>query len=116
MLTAIHPDRPVLFVRADVDPDRCECLRLGIFFFPDTRLHRPMEDVWAVVHLALMLAKREPRGVPRVGREPRAFSDREAGVVAELRAWATVGLVLVLPLAPIAAQRDLAGRRRRQHC
>src|SRR5947209_6023630 len=64
MGTSIHPNRAVLFVRADVLPDCEQLLCLRIALFPEAHHHRAAMDVSGGVHLALMLGQCEPRRVP----------------------------------------------------
>src|SRR2546430_4161499 len=47
---------------------------------------------------------RSPRGVPAVGRQARAVRDRQARIVAELRTGNAIGLIFVIPRAPLADQ------------
>ena len=57
MWAAVHPDRPGLFVRADVVLDCHELLRFGILLLPDAQLQRAAIDVRRDMHLTLMLFK-----------------------------------------------------------
>src|SRR5262249_9025417 len=85
MLTAVQPDRPLLLVRVEILVKRDQLLRPQIAFLGEAELDRAVKNVRADVNLALMLTKRQARGIPGVGREARAFVQREPGVVAELR-------------------------------
>ena len=57
MRTAVHPDRPVLHVRADVLLVGDDFLRRRVFLFPDSELQRSAVDMRKAVGLALMLEK-----------------------------------------------------------
>src|SRR5262249_29661287 len=59
MWTTIHPNRPVLLIRADVFVDCNELMSYFISFFPHPHLQRASVDVFDNVHLTLMLGKPE---------------------------------------------------------
>src|SRR5688500_17421905 len=108
MRTAVHPDSACLLVGADVVLDRDDALRLGIFLFPDSQLQRTVVDVRRDVHAALVLLQRQARGVPAVSEEPRGAVDGQAKVVAEVRPWSAILLVLVIAIRnPVAGENRL---------
>src|SRR6476646_9804385 len=61
-----------------------------------------------------MLAQRQARRIPAVSRETCAIGERKTGVVAELRTGNPIGLILVVPRAPLADEAHLRERRRRR--
>ena len=71
-----------------------------------------MKNIRPVVHLALVLAQRQARGVPAVGRQTRAVGQRQPGVVAQLGPGNAIRLILVIPRTPLADQAHLGPRGR----
>src|SRR5262245_10158160 len=78
MRTSVHPDRPVLLVRADGLADRNELMRDGISLLPKPHLERTTVDVFHNVDLALMFRKRETPWAIRKPPLPRVIVDRKA--------------------------------------
>ena len=65
MRAAVHPNRTVLFIGADVLPNGDDALRLRVSFFPDAQVQRAAVDVRNHVNFALMFGYGEPGGAPR---------------------------------------------------
>src|SRR5262249_18124111 len=95
MRSAVHPNRPRLFVGADVVLDCDDLLGFGVLFLPDAELQRTVVDVGSDVHAALMLLQRQARGVPALGKQACRIIDRESGVIPQVRAGAAVLLVFM---------------------
>src|SRR6266850_1563112 len=108
--TAVHPDGPPLFVRADVLLDCNQTLRLRILFFPDPQIQRPTINVGNDVNAALMLRNRQPACVPAQGELACAVRDRKTGVVDELRSGTAFRLVFMNDGLPISREVQ-TGRR-----
>ena len=68
MRSSIHPDRPVLFVRADGFVDGDQLMRDRITFLPDSHLERTAMNILDDVNLALVLRKRQ--AARSVGQSP----------------------------------------------
>src|SRR5579871_4256145 len=113
MRPAVHPDGAGLLIRADVLLDRDDLLRLRVLFIPDPQVQWAAIDIRRDMHLALMLRKCEPRGVPAFRPEASSVSDGEPGVIHELRARSSFGLILHEPGCPISRKVQSAGRRER---
>src|SRR5580704_4633287 len=76
MWPAVHPDGTILFVRADVQPDILQLLRLTVALFPDSQVQRPAHNVGSDVNLALMFGNSNPGWAPRQAHGPRGIVDR----------------------------------------
>src|SRR5580704_5833644 len=76
MWPAVHPDGTILFVRADVQPDILQLLRLTVALFPDSQVQRPAHNVGSDVNLALMLRHGNSRRAPGEAEGARPFGDR----------------------------------------
>jgi hypothetical protein len=59
------------------------------------------------VRLALVLRQGQERRVPTVGAHARSIADRKPGVVADVRPWNALDLVLVEERRPDPGQVDL---------
>src|SRR6185436_12016867 len=80
--------------------------------FRDADLDGAAVDVRGHVRAALVLRQRQARRVPAVGVLPGRGVERDAEVVAELRAGPPLGLILVKRAAPVAVERALRVRRK----
>jgi hypothetical protein len=64
-------------------------------FVRDAEIADAAEAVDRRVRFALVLRQRQQRGVPAVGAQARRVVDRQAGIVAHVRAGDALDLVLV---------------------
>ena len=104
MRTAVHPDRPLGLLPRDVRVVRHELLRRAVELAPDAQVGGAARRVVGGVRLALVFGQREDRRVPAVPVQAARFVDREAEIVADVRPWNALRLILVEPRRPLARQ------------
>src|ERR1700752_4256138 len=108
MRSPVHPNRARLFVGADVVLDRDDLLRLGILLLPNAQVQRAVVDVGRHVYAALMLLKRQARGIPALSEQARGVVDRDAEIVAKVRSGPAVLFIFVSPVRnPVSSQKHL---------
>ena len=111
MRAAIHVDRPFGRLPGDVRVIGNQLLRRRVDFLPDPQVRRTTRRVVGRVRLALMLGQRQQRCVPTVATQPGGVVDREAEVIADLRSWDALGLVLVKAGRPFSREVRPGGAR-----
>ncbi len=104
---SVHPDRPLLLLPLDVRGVSDDGLGLVVDNGADTQIADAAKPVSRWVRLALMFGHGQQRSAPTVGPEPRRVGDRQAGVVADVRAGHALDLILVHDRGPIAGQIHL---------
>src|SRR5678816_1948699 len=113
--TTVHPDLALLLHPLNLRVDLHQPLRGIVEIRGDAEVADATEAVSRWMRLALMFQQRQQRGVPGVGLPTRRVVDRQSRVVADVRSWDTLGLVLVKDRRPDAAQIDLS-KRSAWHC
>src|SRR5215472_4556429 len=95
MRTAIHINRAVLLVGADVLPQRNDLLGLRVALFPDTNAKRATVNIANGVNLALVLWEGKAVGGPAQRPLTRGLADRQAKIIDQIRTRAALRLVFV---------------------
>ena len=108
MRPAVEPDQARRLTKRSIQLVADRLLGDGIEFPSDSDVGGPTQRIRRRMRLGLMLAKRENRGVPAVGFQATGVVERKTGVVAELRSWNAVGLILVIQRRPLAPHVPLA--------
>ena len=108
MGTAVHPNRSILLVRAQILLDRDDFLRAWFFLVPNPELQRPAINVRKIVGLALVLEKIDARHVEALGVHAGGVVQGNAGEIALNITRYSVALVFVIPARPLPFQTYLS--------
>jgi hypothetical protein len=117
MRSSVQPDSAVGVAEETGDriSDQRERSWIDDLVHPEIRT-RSAHRIGGRVRLRLSLALRQDRGVPRSGLQPCGIIERNAGVVAQVRTWNPMRLILVTrPRSPFTGQVDLSGCGTRGH-
>src|SRR3977135_4021150 len=103
MRPAVHPHHAIRAPEAAGDGVRHELLRDRIENPQDAeRGSGPTHQVLNGMRLGLPFPRREDTGIPGIALLPIGVVQRQTGVIAELRAWYAMRLVLVADHRPVA--------------
>ena len=117
MRTAVEVDRSLVLVRADVDMERDDALRGVVVVGPDADRRETSKSVVRRVRTALILLHdRDAIGVPAVGAKPARLGERQARVVAKLRAGNALDRVFLIERRPLSREVHLRLCRRERTC
>src|SRR5438093_11746404 len=108
MRTAVHPDRPVLHVGAQVFLVGDDFLCGRILFFPDPELQRPTVEMRSIVRLTLVFQKRNAGNIEALGIPAGSVVHRYSSEVALHVTGNSVSLILVVPAGPFPGQANLS--------